>query len=63
MGLFTDISADENITLTSLYALSPPNPLAVEARTAKVKSLIKKMGNKYLLAKKHVVKRDDTNND
>lgn len=59
MRLFTDITADENVTLTSLYKLSPPDPLAIEARTAKVKTLIKKMGNKYLLARKHVVKRDD----
>jgi len=56
--LFTDMMADEGDTLTCLYKLSPPDPLAVEAREAKVKTLIKQMGNKYLLAKVHVVKRD-----
>jgi hypothetical protein len=59
MKLFTDTMADEGNTLSCLYRLSPPDPLAVEAREAKVKALIKKMGNNYLLAKVHVVKRDD----
>lgn len=59
MKLFTDTMADEGNTLSCLYRLSPPDPLAIEAREAKVKALIKKMGSKYLLAKVHVVKRDD----
>ena len=59
MKLFTDTMADEGNTLSCLYKLSPPDPLAVEAREAKVKALIKKMGSKYLLAKVHVVKRDE----
>jgi len=59
MKLFTDTMADEGSLLSCLYKLSPPDPVMVEARETKVKALIKKMGNKYLLAKVHVVKRND----
>jgi hypothetical protein len=59
MKLFTDAMADEGSTLSCLYKLSPPDPLAVEAREARVKEVIARMGNKYLLAKVHVVKRDE----
>ncbi len=51
MKLFTDAMADEGSTLSCLYKLSPPDPLAVEAREARVKEVIARMGNKYLLAK------------
>lgn len=61
MKLFTDAIADEGNTLSCLYKLSPPDPLAVEAREARVKEVIAKMGDKYLLAKL-VVRKHERNN-
>ena len=37
--------------LTSLYKISSPPKETVDIRDAKVKALIKQMGDKYLLAK------------
>lgn len=59
MKLFADIMTDEGNTLSCLYKLSPPDPAIVKARDAKVKAMIKQMGNRYLLAKVHLVKRDE----
>ena len=49
--MFSNIVSDSGITLSSMYELSPPDPLAVEAREARVKEAIAKMGDKYLLSK------------
>ena len=51
INMFSNIISDSGATLTSVYALSPPDPLAVEAREARVKEVIARMGDKYLLAK------------
>jgi hypothetical protein len=48
--LFGDKLIDDTLVIANFYKVFPPDVRAIKHRAVKVKTLIDKMGDKYLLA-------------